>query len=279
VSDGFQLEGPGPHAYERYLVPAFFGPCARELLGLAAPAAGERVLDLACGTGVVARRLAARVGATGAVVGVDVNDQMVAFAAAAPAHPTGPAQAAVEWHVADAAALPLGDAAVDLVCCQQGLQFFHDRAGALAEAHRVLVPDGRIALAVWRPIEHNPAFAVFADALQRHAGAEAAAMMRAPFAGPDREQLRQLLVDASFAAVRIRIASLLVRFPSPREFLRQQVVSSPLAGPVGALDPPHLAALADEVDRVLAPYLDDDGTALPMQTWLISARRHGTCAG
>jgi ubiquinone/menaquinone biosynthesis C-methylase UbiE len=268
LTEGFQIEGQGPQAYDRYLVPAFFGPCANELLELAAPAAGERVLNLACGTGVVARRLAARVGATGTVVGVDINNQMVAFAASATER-----SVSIEWHSADAARLPLGDAAFDLVCCQQGLQFFHDQASALREAHRVLVPGGRIALAVWRSIEQNPAFVTFADALDRHVGTEAAEMMRAPFSGPDREPLRRLLAGASFAVVQIRIASLLVRFPSPREFLRQEVASSPLAGPVGALDPPRLAALADELDGVLAPYTDDDGTVLPMQTWLISARR------
>ena len=183
------------------------------------------------------------------------------------------AHAPIEWHTADAARLPLADAAFDLVCCQQGLQFFHDQAGALREAHRVLVRGGRIALAVWRSIEHNPAFVAFAGALDRHVGAEAAAMMRAPFSGPGREQLRQLLTRASFAAARVLIASLLVRFPSPQAFLRQEVASSPLAGPVATLGPDRLAGLAGELDRVLAPYADDDGIALPMQTWLISARR------
>jgi len=135
-------------------------------------------------------------------VGVDINDQMVAFAAS-----TTQRHAPIQWHTADAATLPLGDAAFDLVCCQQSLQFFHDQAGALREAHRVLVPSGRIALAVWRPIEHNPAFAAFADALDRHVGAEAAAMMRAPFSAPDREQLRRLLAEAGFTGVQIRITS------------------------------------------------------------------------
>ena len=63
-----------------------------------------------------------------------------------------------------------------------------------------------------------------------------------------------------------------MRFPSPREFLRQEVVGSPLAGPVGAIDTAELAVLAKDVDHVLAPYTDRDGVVLPMQTWLISAR-------
>jgi SAM-dependent methyltransferase len=115
----------GPRSYERYLVPEFFVPCAEQLVRLAAPAAGERAVDLACGTGVVARRLADR-GLS--VTGVDVTDAMVAFAAAA--------EPRVDWRVAAAGALPLGDGTVDLVCCQQGLQFFPDPAGAMRDVHR-----------------------------------------------------------------------------------------------------------------------------------------------
>lgn len=223
--DGFQLDGSGPED-ERYLVPAFFAPCADELLASAEPLAGRRVLDLACGTGVVARRLAARVGAAGTVVGVDVNPAMVAYAAWAAG---GDGAVPVTWHTADAAALPLPDGAVDLACCQQGLQFFHDRTGALREAHRVLANGGRITLAMWRPIEHNPVFAVLVDVLDRHVGAEAAGVMRGPFAGPALEDLRGLLEQSGFGDVRARIAGIWVRFPSTREFLRREVESTPLA--------------------------------------------------
>jgi SAM-dependent methyltransferase len=269
LSHGFQLDDQGPLAYERYLVPALFGPCAQHMLALAAPAAGERALDVACGTGVVTHRLASLVGPAGSVVGVDVNEKMVAVAASVQTEAVAP----IEWRAADVAALPFDDGVFDLVCCQQGLQFFPDPVAALAEAHRVLVPDGRVALAVWRPIEHNPAFAAFACALYQHVGAEVAALMRAPFGGPGRAQLEGLLAQASFASVRIRIADIGARFPSPREFLHRQVVSSPLATPIGALESNRLVALADDVERVLNPYSEGDGIVLPMQTFLVAARR------
>jgi SAM-dependent methyltransferase len=265
VVHGFQLDGQGPQAYERYLVPKFFAACADQLIDLAGVRSGERVLDVACGTGVVARNAAARVGAGGSVVGIDVNDTMLAVAATV--------SNLVEWRPADAGALPLPDATFDAVCCQQGLQFFPDPLLALREAHRVLVPGGRIALAVWRPIEHHPAFAALTDALEQHVGAEAAGMMRSPFAGPGSHALRQLLVDAGFHEPVVRIGVITVRFPSPQEFLRQEAVSSPLAEPVGALDDGRRAALIAHLDQALVPYMDDEGVVFPMETWLVVARR------
>jgi ubiquinone/menaquinone biosynthesis C-methylase UbiE len=265
VTHGFQLSGQGPQAYERYLVPRFFAACAEQLVDLAAVAPGERVLDVACGTGIVARQAADRIGAAGTVVGVDINDTMLAVASAV--------TDAVTWRSADARAVPFLDAAFDVVCCQQGLQFFSDPPLALREAHRVLRPGGRIALAVWRSIEHHPVFEMLVEALDQHVTAEAADMMRSPFDGPDSDGLRRLLKDAGFDDPMIRIGVIAVRFPSAREFLRQEAVSSPLAGPVGALDDGRREALITQLDRTLVPYMDDDGVVFPMQTWLVRAAR------
>jgi ubiquinone/menaquinone biosynthesis C-methylase UbiE len=111
---------------------------------------GNRVVDVACGTGVVERRAAELVAPTVTIVGVDVNRVMVALGAHL--------DPAVDWQVADAGALPLADASVDVWCCQQGLQVVPDRRAVLAEARRVLRPNGRLAVAVWRAIDDNPAF-------------------------------------------------------------------------------------------------------------------------
>jgi ubiquinone/menaquinone biosynthesis C-methylase UbiE len=271
MKQGFQLEGHGPQAYERYLVPAFFDGCAAELLALVPPASGQRVLDIACGTGIVARRASAQVTgdgtAAGTVVGVDVNEAMIEVAR------TVPAAGTITWHVADAAALPLPDAAFDIVYCQQGLQFATDRPDALREMQRVLGPGGRAGFAIWRALEHSPAFVTFVDVLQRHAGDEAAAMMRSPFGWSDRNEIRDLVLAAGFESVRIRIGIVLVRFPSATQFLRSEVLSSPLAGPVGALGDHRYQALDDDLAQRLLPYADDDGIAFPMQTWLVAASR------
>lgn len=149
----FQLEGSGPEAYQRYLVPIMFAPWARNLVDLVAPRTGERVLDVACGTGVVARCAAIHVGDEGTVVGLDVNDGMLQVARAT----SSGIRPAIEWRTGSATDMPLPDGSFDVAFCLQGLQFFGDRSAALREMHRVLVPEGRLALAVWRPIEFSPA--------------------------------------------------------------------------------------------------------------------------
>lgn len=264
---GWQLVGAGPRAYERHLVPVLFAPCADHLLDLAAVGPGDRVVDVACGTGIVARRAAARVGPDGAVTGTDVNGEMVAVAREA--DPGG----AVRWESADGAALPVADGTADVVLCQHGMQYLPDRPAALAEARRVLRPGGRLAVAVWRSIEHQPGFAALADALERVAGPAAGTIMRTPFGGPDPDTLRLLMAGAGFADPHTRIGVITVRFPSPREFLVRQVAASPLVGVVGDFPADRLAALEEEVERALAPFVDDDGVTFPMETWLVRAQR------
>ena len=248
-----------------------FAPCAGQLLELAAVRPGERVLDVACGTGIVARGAAAKVGAAGSVVGTDLNEGMLEVAREVTAGRAG----GIEWRAADAAALPLPDAAFDLVCCQQGLQYFPDQPLALREMHRVLAPGGRVVLGVWRAVGHQPVFATFVDALERHAGPEPASLMRRPFSGPDRDGLRKLLADAGFGGTLVRLGGFLARFASPGEFLRQQVASSPLEGPVGELDEGRREALRHHFDQAVEPWADDDGVVVPMQTWLVIASRQG----
>ena len=265
TESGFQLEGSAPEAYEAYLVPTLFEVCAQQLLANAGVDPGDRVADVACGTGIVGRQAAALVGPSGTVVGVDVNPAMVEVAARL--------ERTVDWRVGDAAALPLADASVDVWCCQQGLQFVPDRAAVLAEARRVLAPGGRVAVAVWRGAADNPAFDDFADALAEVVDDDAAAMMRAPFAFGDRDEIRDLLTRAGFAEVRLTLLAFATRFPSARELLRQEVAASPLADVVGGLSPEAKERLAVALERRLDHLTDDQGVVVPMQTWLAVGQR------
>jgi ubiquinone/menaquinone biosynthesis C-methylase UbiE len=115
--------------YERYLVPAKFGPWAEDLVALGAPQPGERVLDVACGTGVVTRLVVPHVGATGKVVGLDLNAGRLVVARSL----SSGSGSTIEWREGDVSALPFADVVFDLVCCQQGFQFFPDRFTALRE--------------------------------------------------------------------------------------------------------------------------------------------------
>jgi SAM-dependent methyltransferase len=264
----WQVAGNAAQVYERELVPAIFGPWAPRVLGLAAPAAGERVLDAACGTGVVARLAAERVGADGRVVGFDLNPGMLAVARRLPV-----GGAPIGWVQATAGRLPFRDGSFEVVCCQLGLQFFPDRAAALAEMARVLVPGRRMVVMVWRSIDHSPGFAVLAQALERHIGPAAGALMRAPFGLGDEGALRGLVAGAGFREVELDRQAGVVRFGSARELVVAYGAGSPLAGPIGGAGPAARAGLLAEVQAALDPWQGAAGLAFPIEALLVSGRR------
>jgi SAM-dependent methyltransferase len=265
---GWQLAEDSAESYERYLVPAIFAAMAERVLDHARVLPGERVLDVGCGTGVVARRAALRVGTGGRVVGLDLNHGMLRVARRAGAG-LGPA---VEWRQGDAAAPPFADGSFDLVTCQQVLQFLPDRDAALCGMRRVLAPGGRAAIAVLRPILHTPAYGPVADALERHVGAAAGAMMRSPFPPWDLETMRGIVARGGFREVSVRIQVGSERYPSARALLEQEAASSPLAAQLGALAPAAQAALVRDLEIGLAEFADDDGITFPMETYVVIAR-------
>lgn len=266
---GWQISESGPEAYERYLVPRFFAPWADHLVGLADLEPGVSVIDVACGTGIVARTAADVVGGDGSVLGVDINPAMLEAAERFASE----AGAEVEWRQGDAADLPAEDASFNAALCQQALQFLPDPAVALREMRRVLAPGGRLGLAVLRPLEHNPSYAPLADALERHLGGEAGEMMRSPFPGWSGDHLRGLVEDAGFADVTLHLDIRAVRYPSPGEFLIQEAASSPMAGRVAELDMQMMSAIVDELERDLERWVDDDGLVFPMETYMLTGRR------
>jgi ubiquinone/menaquinone biosynthesis C-methylase UbiE len=268
-NDGWQLEGNSAQAYEKYLVPALMAGGAAQLLDAARVVAGERVLDVGCGTGIVARTAAARVGSTGAVTAVDLNEGMLAVARAAGAS----LRPAIDWRAGNATALPLADESFDVVVSQQMLQFVPDTVAALREMRRVLAPRGRLAVSACRPIEHSPAYVPLADLLARHVGPPAGAGMRSPFAAWTADDVRGFLAAAGFRDVHVRIEVASVRYPSAAEMLRREAASSPLAEPVAALAPAARAALVGALEDALRPFRDDDGVVSPLQLYVATAAR------
>jgi SAM-dependent methyltransferase len=265
----WQVSGSAPEVYQRDLVPAVFGPWARVVVDMADLQTGDHVLDVACGTGVVARAAAEKVGERGSVVAADLNPGMLAVARSLPA----PAGATVEWRQADAAALPLADQAFDAVLCQLGLQFFADRAIALREMYRVLRRGGDVVVMVWQPIERSPGFAALAAALEHHIGPEAASIMRAPFSLGEAEVLSSLVAAAGFEGLVLQASTGAVRFASVDRFVASYAAGSPLAGPVGAASAEARDALLDEVRAKLEPFVSRDGLKFPIEAHLARARR------
>ncbi len=266
--EGWQLEGNAAEAYERYLASAF-SPWARALTELAEIRDGERVLDVACGTGIVARHAAERVGARGSVVGLDLNEEMLNVARTVSAG----IRPAIEWRRGSAMELPFPDETFDAVCCEQGIQFFSDPAKALAEMRRVMAPSARAAVSVCRPIEYSPAYVELAGLLDRFVSPRAGAMMRSPFSPWNVDELGGLFRKAGFQDVRVRIEVGSLRYPSCREFLRREAASSPLAGPVAALSEGEREELVRRLEHALSDHVDDDGIVCVVESYVALARR------
>jgi ubiquinone/menaquinone biosynthesis C-methylase UbiE len=225
--------------YERYFVPAIGAPVALDLVESAALRPGERVLDVACGTGIVARLVAERVGPKGTVAGLDINPGMIAVARQA----TQPG-ARIDWYESPAEAIPLQDDKFDVVLCGMGLQSFPDKQAALREIRRVLVTGGRFVANVPGPTP--PILKVMDEEIARHINSESAAFVRAVFSLHDAEDLRTLARDAGFTGVDIWSAVKPLRLPLPADFLWQYIYSTPLANAIAQVDEDHRAALESD---------------------------------
>ena len=233
------------HVYEEVMVPRMFTPWAQLLLDELALSAGERVLDVACGPGSVARLAAARVGVSGRVVGCDLSSAMLAIAAAKP--PVG-GGGRIDYHEASAERLPVDDDAFDVVTCQQGLQFMPDRPAALSEMRRALRPGGRIGIAVWSEIDRSPALLALADALEEVAGAELAERYSTgPWGFPDGGLLAQLIEQGGFDDVSVSTRTLPVTFEGGAAQLVSTLAATPLADEIDRLSPERRRRLLELV--------------------------------
>lgn len=237
-------------AYETLFVPALFAQFAPKVADAAGVGEGERVLDVACGTGVLAREILNRVGPGGRVAGIDQVPGMIEVA-----RQIAPA---VEWREGKAESLPFSDETFDAVVSQFGLMFFSDPAQAIREMLRVLTSAGRVAVAVWDSLHNIPAYAAADELLQRMLGHEASDALRAPFTLGDRNALSKLFSEAGANSIDISTHSGTALFPSIRT-----MVEADLRGwlPVMGinLSEDQIGRTLDEAETALAAYATSDG--------------------
>lgn len=193
--------------YEALFVPALVGQFAPKVADAARVVKGERVLDVACGTGVLARETLKRVGPNGSVSGIDSVPGMIAVAQQI--------EPAVEWRQGKAESLPFSEGSFDVVVSQFGLMFM-DHVQAIREMLRVLTPRGRLAVAVWNSLQNIPAYATAAELFERIGGQQAAHALRVPFVLGDTDELRQLFSDAGAYSIDVTTHSGTALFPSIR---------------------------------------------------------------
>jgi ubiquinone/menaquinone biosynthesis C-methylase UbiE len=255
----FQLAGNAAERYERWAVPFVVGPWVPGLLDLADLRRGERVLDIATGTGVVARLAARRVSPGGAVTALDLNEAMLGVARRLPLPPG----LTVDWRQGSALALPFADGGYEVVLCQNGLQFFPDRRKALQEMRRVLTSAGRVALSVWTG--PSPYFVAMREALARHVSPEAATSGAVAFSLGDAGELRGLLEGAGFRDVVVHPVRMTLRLPPPEEFLLRHLSAIPAADLVAAAGGAVHATLVAHMQEATRAYVDGYGLAVPQE--------------
>jgi SAM-dependent methyltransferase len=257
----WQVSTDAAEVYERCFVPAIFGAWASRMADAAGIGPGDLVLDVACGTGVLAREALRRTG--GGVTGLDLNDGMLAVAKQR--------ESGIDWRQGDAAALPFLDRSFTAVVSQFGLMFMPDRVQALREMWRVLSPGGRLAVAVWASVEEAEGYKTLVDVAAPLVGAKAASIFAAPFAMGDAAALTEAARDAGIAGGAVTLHRGEVRFESVQEFVRIEVKGSPLAE---SLDQPALDNLAAACETALARFVKPSGEiAMPIAAHILTVTK------
>lgn len=260
-----QAQIDAAHAYEALFEPALFGQWAPKIADAAQIRPGERVLDVGCGTGILAREIASRVGPVGRVVGIDPAPGMLAVA--------GQRTPSVEWRQGVAESLPFPDQSFDAIVSQFALMFFADRHQGLREMLRVLAPGGRLAVAVWGSLDDMPAYAAEVALLERTAGRQAADALRAPFVLGDRKALAALFSEAGVATTDITTVPGRAQFPSIRTMVEADLRGwLPVMGVVLAED--LIRRILQEAEQALRSCATADGRAVfHLSTQLVTAKK------
>lgn len=267
-SNDWQVPGSGAEIYETVFVPAMMGEWAPKAMALANPQSGERVLDIACGTGVVTRLVAKSIRSNGRVVGLDLNPDMLAVARKITINPSSTAP--IEWREGDASTLPFENETFDVIFCAFGLMSFPDRVGALKEMHRVLMPNGRLAVLVWGSISKCPGQTAMKESWERHSGTDNPGLVvqTRMHSLSDPETVLSLVHDAGFRDASVQTAMGAVRLPSPEHLVRSFGAMTGIQA-----DEKTRTIVIDEVSVSLQAYVGAEGLVYPIEAILASARK------
>ncbi len=264
-SSGFQVGLGVPDHYDTYVAPLMKPFIAALLAAVVRP--GQRVLDVACGTGFATRAASSIVGSGGSVSAIDINPGMIQKAR------QQPTPGDVGWQVGSALDLPFEDASFDAVICQQGLQFFPSPADGLAEMHRVLRRGGSLGATVWAPIHLSPYLDAQASMISEHCGIAPAVLEQA--VPPEGEALlHPWATQAGLSDPHIETLQLVVEFPPLRQHIVNHLRALPWSGPFFALSPTTQTAAVEAMVDSLANYTQPDGSAhIPTASLLLTATR------
>jgi SAM-dependent methyltransferase len=256
--------GSVPLTYETHLVPLIFEEYAADIARRLAPRKPRRILEIAAGTGVVTRALAAALpGAT--IVATDLNPAMLEQAKAV-------SKGRIEWQEADAQQLPFPDASFDAVVCQFGVMFLPDKARGYAEARRVLKPGGVYLFNVWDRIEANEFPDVITQALAKHFPKDPPRFLpRTPYGYHDRAAIAREVAAAGFKPPQIDTVAVRAYASSPSLPAIGFCQGSPLRAEIEARDPRGLKAATDAATAALAAKFGSGAVDGKIQAHVVTA--------
>ena len=220
-TETFRIPLEAAELYEAKFVPAVFAEWAPVIIDAVAAKPSDRLLDVACGTGIVARTARQLLGPETAITGIDLNEAMLRVAASA--------EPSIDWRQGDVAEMPFDDASFDVACCQMAFMFFPDRHLALTEMSRVVRPGGRVAVVVPASLDAQPAYAPFVEISASHVGPEARSLLGTYWNCGDLPAFVSDMEAAGFADVVTRTRAGTAHFESVADFVDTEIDGSPLA--------------------------------------------------
>jgi SAM-dependent methyltransferase len=260
-----QEELEAGRGYEALFVPALFSPWTWHLVEGAGIDEGSHVLDIACGSGVLARQALSKTGGSGRIVGIDPAPGMIA--AAMELEPN------IEWVLGSAEKMEFDDSGFDSIVSQFGMMFFKDRNVAASEIFRVMKPGGRLAVAVWNSIENNPAYGDIIAVLDEEVSTAAGDALRLPYSLGDSEEVTGIFDHAGFTDLSVETKTEQATFPSSRT-----MVEAELRGWLPLFDihlsEDEIADVLIKSDSKLSKYATQTGEAVfPTSAHIVTARK------
>lgn len=260
ATETFQISAKQAEAYEARFVPALFRQWVEPVLQAAAVRPGDRLLDVACGTGVVARAAAERVAPDGSITGVHLNPAMLAVARRIAPE--------IDWRQGEVVALPFNENVFDVVTCQSAIFFFADPTGALGEMGRVTRPGGRVAVQAFSSVSAQPAYGPWVDIVARHAGPDAMALLGTYWSHGDLEIMRRRCADAGLQVTAVHQHTRPAYFPSIQTMVLTEVNATPLRDRLNQADLDRILADSQEA---LGQFVRDGRLVIPLVGYVLAA--------